>query len=142
MPGPAPKHPATRRRKNRASTAAQLPTAVPDAAPPELPDAREWHPQTVGWWQDVFVSPMASEFLDADVHGLVRLAVLVEDYWRADTPTARRNLLAEIRLQSQCFGLTPIDRRRLQWEVERGEHAKRKRQGKKGGADPRLRLAK
>jgi hypothetical protein len=36
------------------------------------------------------------------------------------------NLAAEIRLQRQCFGLTPLDRRRLQWEIERAEAAERR----------------
>jgi hypothetical protein len=28
-----------------------------------------------------------------------------------------------LRLQRQLYGLTPLDRRRLQWEIERGEEA-------------------
>lgn len=62
---------------------------------------------------------MAHEYLDADVHGLYRLAVLVDQFWADPSPV----LAAEIRLEQQCFGLTPIDRRRLQWEIERGESA-------------------
>jgi hypothetical protein len=58
---------------------------------------------------------MAEEYLDADIHGLYILADLVDAYWRAPT----LQLAAEIRQQRQCFGLTPIDRRRLQWEVKR-----------------------
>ena len=57
---------------------------------------------------------MAAEFLQADRHGLYRLAVLVDAFWRTEDP----RLASEIRLQAQCFGLTPIDRRRLQWEME------------------------
>ncbi len=62
---------------------------------------------------------MANEYLDADIPGLHRLAVLIDQFW-TDPSTA---LAAEIRLEQQAFGLTPIDRRRLQWEVERGENA-------------------
>ena len=65
---------------------------------------------------------MAREFLDADIHELYILAILVDEFWRNPT----KELASEIRLQRQCFGLTPIDRRRLQWEVERGEEAERK----------------
>jgi hypothetical protein len=57
---------------------------------------------------------MAAEYLPADIHGLYMLADLIDQYWRKPTPA----LAAEIRLQRMCFGLTPIDRRRLQWEVE------------------------
>jgi hypothetical protein len=58
---------------------------------------------------------MAAELLEADIHGLYVLADLVNRYW--SKPSVQ--LAAEIRQQRQCFGLTPIDRRRLQWEVQR-----------------------
>jgi hypothetical protein len=83
---------------------------------------------------------MASEFLEADAHGLFRLALLIDDYWIADTPTQRRNLAAEIRLQGQGYGLSPLDRRRLQWQVEQVEERKAARRSR--GKDPRLTLAR
>jgi len=82
---------------------------------------------------------MAAEFVPSDVHGLVLLAVLVDEFW--SSPSA--GLAAEIRLQRQCFGLTPIDRRRLQWEIDRGEQAVEKtvvRRRPRGGPDPRSTL--
>jgi hypothetical protein len=121
MPGPSPKHPSTRARRNRTSTAAQL-KADPSITAPALP-TRSWHHMTAAWWRDVWASPMAPEFDDSDKHGLFALAVLVDDFWSADSPTMRRDLAAEIRQQSQRFGLSPIDRRRLQWEIERTEEA-------------------
>ncbi len=121
MPGPVPKHPSTRARQNRSTTAAQL-KADPSIKVPALPD-RLWHPMTAAWWRDVWASPMAPEFDPSDVHGLYALAVLVDDFWSVETPTARRDLAGEIRLQTQRFGLSPIDRRRLQWEIERTEEA-------------------
>jgi hypothetical protein len=63
---------------------------------------------------------MAAEWDPSDLHGLIALAVLVDDFWAEDDPKSRSALAAEIRRQRQCFGLTPIDRRRLQWEVDRG----------------------
>lgn len=69
---------------------------------------------------------MAEEYLDADLHGLFILAELVDRFW--EEPTSA--LAAEIRLQRQCFGLTPVDRRRLQWEVQRVEPDTRPRQGR------------
>jgi hypothetical protein len=70
-------------------------------------------------WNNALVE--SGEFVDGqvDVHGLYILAVLVDAFW--SEPSA--SLAAEIRLQRQCFGLTPIDRRRLQWEIDRGEDA-------------------
>jgi len=126
MPGPVPKPAALRQRRNRVSTAATLMAEPRRRRAPRLPElkgadgaVREWHPLTRAWWRALWRSPMADEYLDVDIHALYRLAVLVDMYWREPS----RELAGEIRLQQQCFGLTPIDRRRLQWEVERGETA-------------------
>ncbi len=145
MPGPAPKHPSTRARRNKTSTNAVL-TSDHAIVAPELPDFG-WHPMTVAWWRDIWASPMAPEYDDSDRHGLFQLAMLVNDFWIAETVRERRELAAEIRQQGQRFGLSPIDRRRLQWEIERTEEAQEKGTkrraktpaGKKssGGADPR-----
>ena len=62
---------------------------------------------------------MAGEWLPSDLHGLVLVARLVEDYWTAADANVRAKLATEIRLQRQCYGLTPIDRRRLQWNTDR-----------------------
>src|SRR4051812_28103820 len=117
-----PKDPSTRARRNRTSTAAQL-QRNPKIKAPLLPE-RAWHPMTRAWWRDVWASPMAPEYDASDKHGLFALAVLVDDFWTADTPTSRRDLAGEIRLQTQRYGLSPIDRRRLQWEIERTEDAR------------------
>lgn len=116
-----PKNPATRQRRNRASTARTLAGLPEDFIAPDLPEMRPWNAMTLSWWDDVWASPMAGEFLDggADIHGLYLLAVLVDEFWTSPSTA----LAGEIRLQRQCFGLTPIDRRRLQWEIDRGEDA-------------------
>lgn len=122
MPGPAPKHPTLRQRRNKDVTRATLPAETsPRKRPPKLPALPEhtWHPMTKLWWRDVWQSPMAVEYLRADEHGLFRLAVLIDSFWKM--PSAK--LAAEIRLQQQAFGLTPIDRRRLQWQVAQTEEA-------------------
>jgi hypothetical protein len=51
------------------------------------------------------------------------LADLYQVRWTAKSPTMLIEAVKEIRLQEPRFGLTPLDRRRLQWEVERGEEA-------------------
>ena len=141
MPGPTPKNPATRRRRNQPATAAKLAAVPSGVKTPALPKGRKWHQQTRRWWKDIWASPMAPEFLQADVHGLFLLAVLVDDFWLEPS----KELAAEIRLQRQCFGLTPIDRRRLQWEIERAESAasapaKPKGGRRKAAEDPRRAL--
>lgn len=116
MPALPKRNPA---RRNRSATRATL-TAAHDVRAPVLPPVDgDWHKMTVAWWRDTWASPMAPEFDESDVHGLYLLAVLVNEFWNAPS----KELAAEIRLQRQCFGLTPIDRRRLQWEIERTDHA-------------------
>jgi hypothetical protein len=117
MPGPAPKHPSVRARTNKTSTAATL-KLVHNVKMPELPEGT-WHEMTRSWWRDIWASPMAPEFEKSDTHGLYILAALVNEFWEHPT----REAAAEIRLQRQAFGLTPLDRRRLQWQIEQTEEA-------------------
>ena len=84
---------------------------------PERGEGKAWHALTVRWWRDVWRSPMAQEYLRADAHALFRLAVLVDMFWRE--PSTK--LAAEIRIEQQAFGITPLDRRRLEWSIEDGE---------------------
>ncbi len=93
---------------------------------------QDWHPLTRAWWADLWASPMAGEYDATDVHGLIQLAVLVDDFWHAESPRDRQAASTEIRLQGVRFGLSPIDRRRLQWKIERSEEA----QARKGAARP------
>jgi len=60
---------------------------------------------------------MATAWLPSDVPTLVRLARIVEADNRGD---ATASLLAEARQIEDRFGLSPMARRRLQWEVARG----------------------
>lgn len=131
MPGPPPKHPRLRQRTNKQSTAATLTLSAPGESAtkserPELParvgEQRAWHPQTIEFWREVWASPMAAEYIAADIPGLVLVAELVDRFNYGEVALA-----AEIRLQRQCFGLTPLDRRRLQWEIKRVEAADRQR---------------
>lgn len=124
--GPQPKPAGLRQRRNVSATRVEL--AVSDAAQvvtdvPELPQKGEgkWHPMTVAWWRDVWASPMGqSELLAVDVYALIRLAMFVDQFW--DRPTVE--LSKEIRQLQQAFGLTPLDRRRLEWTVVQTEEAK------------------
>lgn len=154
MPSPIPKPASLRQRRNKTSTAANLPPQsasatndVPDLFPRE--GGGEWHPMVLEWWDSVWRSPMASEYLDADMRGgLFLLADLHQARWTATSRTALIEAAKEIRLQEVRFGLSPIDRRRLQWEVEKGEQAiektttRRERKApKRPAGDPRLKIA-
>jgi hypothetical protein len=86
------------------------------------PDGREWHPLTVEVWIRAWQSPMASQWLATDADALGRLAMVWDAFYKKPSADA----LKEIRLQSALFGLSPLDRSRLQWEVNRGDEADRK----------------
>lgn len=152
---PQPKKDASvRARANRASTAATLADgrtvirpslpvryAATDGERVEIP----WQSATVDWWNDLWASPMAAEYHASDKHALFILAALVDQFWISPD----QKLAGEIRLQRQAFGLTPYDRRRLEWTIETAEESKDRGQQRRGhtpspqpheGTDPRLAL--
>ena len=139
MPGPLPKPANQRRRPNAGKGSTNLrPTDTPTV--PKLPFAV--CEATQEWWTDIWTSQMAGEWLSSDRHGLFLLARLVEDYWTADDAGLRAKLAVEIRLQRQCYGLAPLDRRRLQWNVvEEPVTAVTKTPSRRPAkADPRLKV--
>jgi hypothetical protein len=147
MPGPPPKPARLRQRRNRKAGAALLVavrpakarTSTAGAPPIPNPDGREWHPLTLVSWKRAWCSEMASQWLPTDGDGLGRLALLWDAFYKQPAP----QIMAEIRLQEQRFGLSPLDRSRLQWEVSRAEWAEQKRPRparRTGISDPRSML--
>lgn len=138
--GPAPKPAHLRQRTNRKAGAASL-TAPEKPTNPDIPnpDGRKWHRLTLEAWRHAWASPMASQWLETDADALGRLALLWDEFYQRPSSDA----LKEIRLQSALFGLSPLDRSRLQWEVSRADDAERKSErreqtaAKRTGADPR-----
>jgi hypothetical protein len=136
-PGPLPKDPRLRQRRNKSATAATL-TAGATAEAPKLPAGIK-RKETRAWWKAIWESPMAAEWLPSDSEPLLRLAVLVEDFWTKPT----KELAAEISKAEARFGLTPYDRHRMDWKVEQPSAKPAARPAPKG-ADPRelLRVVK
>lgn len=141
MPGPHPKPAHLRQRTNRKAGATTL--ELPERAEiPKIPnpDGRVWHALTTAAWNHAWQSPMSGQWIETDRDALGRLALMWDEFYKS--PDAK--VLAEIRLQEQRFGLSPLDRSRLQWEVSRGEEAERKRQkptpARRTGTDPRTAL--
>jgi len=62
---------------------------------------------------------MAPEYIESDIDALYVLASLRDEFWRTGGTDGK--LAGEIRLQEARFGSTPLDRRRLEWELERPE---------------------
>lgn len=143
--GPIPKPRSLLRRKNKASTKATLHAeenkqeGVPELKPRD--DGQPWHPNVIEWWQIIWESPMAPEYLKADrSSGLYVLADMYHLRWQPNVRNDVRLLVkiaAEIRQYEVRFGLSPIDRRRLQWEIEKGETAAAKTKMRKEREAPK-----
>ena len=151
--GPPPEPAHLRQRTNKTPGAAQLPTARLSLTNdvPELPEReadengkpKTWHPMVVEWWSSVWRSPMASEFLDADMKGgLYLLASLHQARWEATSSADLVRLASEIRLQEVRFGLSPIDRSRLRWTIDQGETAEERIKARREGKKPKRSKAK
>jgi hypothetical protein len=134
--GPPPKDLEVRARANKAATRAELGEDDPSVEIPKLPKHFEeklvrkkgadgivrekvelvetpWHPMTIAWWNDIWPSPMAKQWHSSDIHGLYAVAYLYDRFFRH--PNEKTH--AEIRLARQPYGLTPLDRRRLEWTL-------------------------
>ena len=116
MPGPVPKPEGARRRRNSGSKPRRLPVSGGKLRKvPALPGKTGMLPATRAWWATVWASPMAAVYIEADVPALARLAGLLDRVQRGDTSS---RLLGEVRALEDRFGLSPLSRRRLQWELE------------------------
>lgn len=115
MPDPTPK-PASQRRRRNSAAAVRLPVDGPGVKAPKLPACKPaLLASTKAWWATVWASPMAAVYLDADVPALVRLARLIDMDSRGLADGVTRS---EIRQLEDRFGLSPLSRRRLQWEID------------------------
>jgi hypothetical protein len=114
MPGPAPKPAATRQRRNRVASAAVL-TDEGEIVIPELPEG--YDKRTVRWWATVKKSPMHEEYTASDWEGLLAVAALYNLWWMTGDTKAH----AEFRTAAKDYGLNPMARRSLQWEIKRAE---------------------
>lgn len=136
MPGPAPKDPALRARRNKSTTRATL-TRNHMVETPELPERDAgWHSMTRQWWADVWASPMSPEWDESDVHNVYLLALIYDDTWTAETAGERQKAAAEYRQQRKDLGLTPLDRRRLEWQIEQADEARDKGRQRREKAEP------
>ncbi len=127
MPGPPPKNPSMRQRRNKSSSRAVL-TIVPEVRMvtkpnlPRLEEGKEWHPMARKFWEDIWESPMSAEFTHGDEPALFRLLYLVNAFWTKPNLAVAK----EISSMEKEFGLTPMSRRRLEWTIAQTEDAKGK----------------
>lgn len=145
----AKKDPSVRRRTNATTTRATLTKPVRPKVPPlpKLPDDVKWHPQVVEWWKATWTSEMREQWAAADLHLLYLAAKLQQTFWNPATEVKDMKAIAgELRLIFAHFGLSPMARKSLEWELPKDEPkttpAPRKRAAKKVAppADPRARF--
>jgi hypothetical protein len=104
-----------------------------------------WHPRVRAWWIDLWQrSDYVDGLLEHEVSGgLFVLARLYQRFWADGDAKAAQ----EIRLNEERLGLSPIARRRLQQEIDRGEEAAERTRRRRnqhvraaGAEDPRAAL--
>lgn len=144
--GPAAKPAGTAQRRNKSSTKASLKLTV-DHEVPALPTASDWFPvdptdpasvifpgtddgelrwpaPVTRWWNDIWGSPMSNEFVHSDIQGLYLAAFYLA---QALNPFAKlSDRLSAGKAHEACirnYGLNPMARRTLQWEIERVSEA-------------------
>ena len=138
---PTPKEPSLVARRNKTSTRAVLkPRSNPKI--PVLPKGTRWHPQVRDWWKRAWSSPMVPEWTESDIDALFMVAKLMQQFWSPESsPNECKALAGEIRqLLTQC-GLTPMSRRSLQWEIDRGESAAEATAQRRGSRSPAAKKA-
>lgn len=120
---PNAKDPTLRARRNKTTTRAVLTQRKNPKIPP-LPTGTRWNQQVRDWWKRAWSSPMVPEWTDSDIDGLYLVAKMMQQFWDPDTsPNTCKALAGEIRQLLSVCGLTPMSRRSLQWEIDRGEAA-------------------
>jgi hypothetical protein len=111
--GPAPKEHGRRRRSEPVHSWITLPAEGREGPVPPIPEGLELSDAARRWWETVWRTPMATQWLDGDAHALAELAFL-KDRFTADS---RASMAGEIRLRSEQFGLTPAGRQKLRWRL-------------------------
>jgi hypothetical protein len=123
VPGPPPKPPSQRRRRNADPQFKTLPAEGRQEPVPDLPErASGWLPSTRDWWERIWKSPMATQWIEADFDTIHRLALMQDAEARGEGGTVLRR---EIRLLEDAFGLNPASRARLRWQIGEREETKR-----------------
>lgn len=138
MPGPAPKDPAARRRRNvdrAADPLTLLPAAGREGDPPPWPLAAT-SVEELALWAEVWSTPQAAAW---ETLGWSRVvARYVRLCLAAENPASSIGVAAEVRQLEDRLGLTPMAMLRLRWKVTTDELAER-RDPDAGPPAPRVR---
>ena len=141
MPGPPrkPGGPSKKGAKAATTMLSQRPREELLATLPELPPASEvvgfpadligadetkWSPVVLRWWEEIWTSPMVSEWTAADYHTLVILAGDLQESLNPMYKAADRARFQKLWMDGiKQFGLTPEARVKLRWTIAQGNTA-------------------
>lgn len=118
MPGPAPKHPSKRVRRNRPPEMTQLPSEGRRGDPPSwpLPYPRK---NELAIWADLWGMSQAVAW---ERLGMVRtVARYCRRLYEAEQKNSPVMVNAEVRQLEDRLGLSPLAMKRLQWEIAADE---------------------
>lgn len=114
MPGPPPKDPAQRRRRNRPAEVTTLPAEGRQGRAPAWPLSKMVAGELAAW-RDAWATPQAVAW---EQLGWTRVvARYVRVLVAAELPGANAQVLSECRQMEDRLGLSPMAMRRLQWKV-------------------------
>lgn len=121
-----PKPPGQRRRRNKDQPQWRSVPKVKRKVPP-MPGGAKATSSARAYWKTLWSSPMAAMYQEADKFAVARAAVLHALVLRGEAKAAE---LTELRNLEMALGITPLARRKLQWEVDTaaGEGAATSRQ--------------
>ena len=126
-------------KKGSKATVTLLPDAEGRAIPPlppaedwlqvpeELGMEAEWNPAVERWWNDIWSSPMSTEFVHSDMHGLYLGCYYLHESLNAYyKPGERVQMAKAFENTLKSYGLTPSARESLRWQVAQGTSAQRR----------------
>lgn len=101
-----------------------IPVPQGPAEETELDFEPEWAKPVQDWWQSIWTSPMSSEFVDSDIHGLYMACVYMHESLNPYLKVADRIKNAQAWESTIAkYGLTPTARESLRWQVAQGTQA-------------------
>lgn len=87
----------------------------------------EWKQPVKDWWVSIWQSPMASEFVDSDIHGLYMACYYLQEslnpFYKS---TDRASWSKQWENAIKNYGLTPSARESLRWNISQGTAAQRR----------------
>lgn len=138
MPGPPPKPPGQRRRRNANPGETLLPAAGREGKPPPWPLPGKKLAGEAAIWAELWKTPQSVAW---ERLGWTRVvARYARGLVAAEKPYALPPLLGEIRQLEDRLGLTPMAMRRLMWKVDDRDEVAQRGPERKPAAKRRLKV--